>query len=311
MSLLVVIQARTGSTRFPNKVLADLGGRTILGGMLDRIRPLADDPGTRIVVATSDRPSDDVVAQVGADAGVAVTRGSEQDVLARFDLALAEHPADAVVRLTADCPLMDPQLVRRAVELHQATGADYTSNTLARTFPDGLDVEVMAAPALRWAADHATAPLEREHVTPHLQRHPRRFLLAQLLSEALAGEERWTVDEVADLAALRRALTGAALAPDVGWEELLAAFGRQTHPGGVKALPLATEHRRGGRFVRHWRIAHGSTPLGTAVVEVDDGGSGTLEVMSDQPGIATEAVRTQLRADLQVTQLTTRTGSPR
>jgi spore coat polysaccharide biosynthesis protein SpsF len=311
MSLLVVVQARTGSTRFPNKVLADLGGRTMLGGMLERIAPLADDPGTEVVVATSDRQGDDAVAQVATAAGVAVTRGSEQDVLQRFLTALEEHPADTVVRLTADCPLMDPQVVRAAVAVHQATGADYTSNTLARTFPDGLDVEVISAAALRWAAEHATTLDEREHVTPHLQRHPRRFLIAQLRSEALAGHERWTVDEAHDLDVLGQALADAALVPDAPWEELLEAFGRHAPQDGVQAVPLATEHRRGGRFVRQWQIVLGRTTLGAANVVVDDGGSGTLEVMSDDAHSAEEAVRAQLLADLQVTHLSTGTGAIR
>jgi spore coat polysaccharide biosynthesis protein SpsF len=154
MTTIGVVQARTGSTRLPGKVLADLGGEPLLAFMLRRLRPIAVD---RLVVATSDDRRDDAVAAVAERAGVAVVRGPEDDVLARFAIALDAHPADTVVRLTADCPLVDPDVVDEALALHRRSGAAYTSNTLIRTFPDGLDVEVVSADALTDAASHATA----------------------------------------------------------------------------------------------------------------------------------------------------------
>ena len=121
MTTLAVVQARMGSTRLPGKVLADLGGRPLLRFLLDRLSDLDVD---HLVVATSDLPGDDAVADVAAAAGVEVVRGSERDVLARFVAALDEHPADTVVRLTADCPLVDPAIVRAALDLHRTSGAD-------------------------------------------------------------------------------------------------------------------------------------------------------------------------------------------
>ncbi len=155
-----IIQARSGSTRLPGKVLAEVAGRPMLGFMLDRLRDRLE--GAQLVVATSDLDRDDAVADVADDAGVAVVRGPEADVLERFRLALEAHPAEAVVRLTADCPLIDPALVTRVIELRAETGADYACNVLPRTFPRGLDVEVLTAEALAAAAAEAAGVVWRE-----------------------------------------------------------------------------------------------------------------------------------------------------
>ena len=135
-SSLCVIQARTGSTRLPGKVLQDLGGRPLLRFMLDRLADLHVD---QLVVATSTLDRDDAVVEVAFDAGCQVVRGSEADVLERFTDALAVFPADHVVRLTADCPLADPVLIEAVLARHLDRGADYTSNVFPRTFPRGLD----------------------------------------------------------------------------------------------------------------------------------------------------------------------------
>src|SRR5204862_6675946 len=135
----------------------------------------------------------------GESVGVPVVRGEEADVLSRFALALDTHPADTIVRLTADCPLADPAIVADALALHDRAGAAYTSNSLVRTFPDGLDVEVIAATALRDAHAEAADPLEREHVTPFVYRRPERYRLRALRTPELLGDERWTVDTAADL----------------------------------------------------------------------------------------------------------------
>jgi spore coat polysaccharide biosynthesis protein SpsF len=216
-----------GSTRLPGKVLADLGGRPLLSFMLERLGGL---PVDHLVIATSDLPADDPVARLGADLGVATFRGSHEDVLGRFAGALATFPADLVVRLTGDCPLADPQIIVDALTLADNTGAHYTSNTLIRTFPDGLDVEVITAPALAEAADSAVDPIEREHVTPYLYRRPERFRLAALRCPEMLGDERWTVDTPSDLEFVRSIV--AALAPDprFGWQGAVEVVGRRNDP---------------------------------------------------------------------------------
>jgi len=203
MSALCVVQARTGSSRLPGKVLLDLGGRPVLALLLLR---LLRGPFP-VVVATSTAPGDDEVARLAEALGVPAMRGPEADVLERFRLVADAFPeADPIVRITADCPFIDPAVVERAVAVHLASGADYTSNTLARTFPDGLDVEVMTRSALLTAAAAATAADEREHVTPFLQRHPDRFRLAGFCSGHDLGDVRLTLDTIDDLYDMRSRL---------------------------------------------------------------------------------------------------------
>ena len=225
MKTVVVIQARMGSTRLPGKVLADLGGRPLLGLQLARLECL---PDARIVVATSDRPGDDAVAALAAEYGVPCVRGPEHDVLSRFALAVAAHPGDEVVRLTADCPLTDAGLVEAVLALRRATDADYAGNTLIRTFPDGLDVEVMTAATFAAVDREATDPLDREHVTRFVLRHPQRFRSANLRAPRPLAAERWTVDTIEDLERVREIV--AALDDPVGaaWDEVLACAGTTT-----------------------------------------------------------------------------------
>src|SRR3954470_19546890 len=122
MTTMVVVQARTGSSRLPGKVLAPVAGRPMLRLLLDRLAPVAAD---RVVVATSDRTADDAIEEIASDARVATVRGPEDDVLPRFLLVLDTYPSDMVVRVTADCPLTDPAIVDLAVDRLRATGADY------------------------------------------------------------------------------------------------------------------------------------------------------------------------------------------
>lgn len=227
MSVTCVIQARTGSTRLPGKVLMDLAGRPMLGFMLDRLADLAVD---HLVVATSTLSRDDPIEAVARDAGVAVVRGCEADVLARFAAALDEFPATDVVRLTADCPLTDPAIVAAVLARHRATGAAYTSNVLPRTFPKGLDVEVITADVLNAAAAEAVDPTEREHVTPFVQRRPERFRLANVRAHLPLGREWWTVDTAADLERVRSVVARIGN-PRASWTEILAAVGAVAGPG--------------------------------------------------------------------------------
>lgn len=239
---LCVVQARTGSTRLPGKVLQDLGGVPMLEFMLRRLAAL---DVAQVVVATSTLDRDDAVAEIADRCGVGVVRGSESDVLARFVTALDRFPAPTVVRLTADCPLTDPAIVAAVLDRHHERGADYTTNVLPRSFPKGLDVEVVSADALRTADRDATDPDEREHVTPYLYRRPERFRLANLDSTLNAGDERWTVDTAEDLERVR-AILAAVGDPLADWHTLLAAFGRtalRPAPGAVVLRPARADDR--------------------------------------------------------------------
>ena len=239
-STLCVVQARTGSTRLPGKVLEPLGGRPMLQFMLDRLADLRVD---ELVVATSTLDRDDAVVEVAFDAGRQVVRGSESDVLDRFTSALAAYPADHVIRLTADCPLADPVLVEAVLARHLDRGADYTSNVFPRTFPRGLDCEVMTAAALRTAHAEATDPAEREHVTPFFYRRPERFSLANMRNDAPLGREGWTVDTAEDLAFVR-GLVGRMDDDTFSWRDAWSVVGPRApdDPGGIVLVPAGREH---------------------------------------------------------------------
>ncbi|WP_083940275.1 cytidylyltransferase domain-containing protein, partial [Saccharomonospora saliphila] len=168
-----VIQARVSSSRLPGKVLRPLAGRSVLGWV---IRAAARAPGVdAVVVATSTDPGDDAVVAEAREHGADVVRGPLDDVLGRFLVACAEHPADAVVRLTADCPLADPALLAQVVALWRAQPElDYVSTTLVRTLPRGFDAELVRVPVLREQARTSRGP-HREHVTWAVRRAPERY----------------------------------------------------------------------------------------------------------------------------------------
>ena len=187
-AVLCVVQARTGSTRLPGKVLRELGDVSMLEFLLRRLEhfgPAESVPtwsSLGVVVATTDRSADDPIVEVAERCGVGVVRGDEFDVLGRFARVVNDCDADHVVRLTADCPLTDPLIVEAVVTKHLERGAHYTTNVLPRTFPKGLDVEVIDCGALLEASRLARDPVEREHVTPYLYRRPERYVLANLRS---------------------------------------------------------------------------------------------------------------------------------
>jgi len=196
---VVVIQARLGSTRLPGKTLADIAGRPLLAHVVERAAAI---PGIAdVVIATTVNPADDALEAFARAGRFRWVRGSEEDVLDRFCLAARETRAEVVVRITADCPLLDPVVSGRMLAEYEARrpGVDYVSNVHPPTYPDGLDTEVFSLEVLETAAREAGLPSEREHVTPFLWSHPERFRLANLRHEEDLSGHRWTVDTAADL----------------------------------------------------------------------------------------------------------------
>lgn len=198
MNVVCIVQARMTSTRLPGKVLKEVLGKPLLEYEIERLQRCRS--LSKIVVATTVLPSDDAVVTLCEQLGVSVFRGSEEDVLSRFAQAAKLYQADVVVRVTADCPLLDPAVVDLVVQtyLESADKYDYVSNTLERTYPRGLDVEVFSAKALQLAQANSVNAEEREHVTVYIYRRPQEFSIYQVKEEADNSNQRWTVDTPED-----------------------------------------------------------------------------------------------------------------
>ena len=198
--IVAVLQARMSSQRYPGKILASLGDEPMILRQLERIRLARVD---RIVVATSTDATDDPLCVELDRIGVPYFRGALYDVLDRVYGAATAFEARHVVRLTADCPLTDPRIVDRIVAAHIADGSDYTSNTLVRTYPDGLDVEVATLAAIERAWRECEDRTQREHVMPYLYAKPGRFKLGNVVQNIDRSYYRLTVDYPEDLAVVR------------------------------------------------------------------------------------------------------------
>ncbi len=219
MHVVAVIQARMGSTRLPRKVLTPLAGRPVLGWVTRSLE--ACDELDEIVLATSTEAGDDALAAYAAQHGVRCVRGPERDVLSRYLLALEQTAADAVVRITADCPLLDPSLVDLVVAVWRSDPSwEYVATTLQRSLPRGLDVELVSAPTLR-GLDESAVGFHRQHVTSLLYREPAGRRLLGLCVAPRADDLRVTLDTAEDLALLQ-AVTEALGDRIVGWAELVA-----------------------------------------------------------------------------------------
>lgn len=196
MSIVAILQARASSSRLPNKVLKPILGIPMLQHQIERVcrSQLID----QLVVATSDETSDDVLAQLLEKSGISVYRGSLNDVLDRFYNAANQYQPAHVVRLTGDCPLIDPEVIDDVISHHLNTSADYTSNVSPPSFPDGLDVEVMTLSTLERAWNCANLASDREHVTSYIRKETSGFLVQNIENKQDLSALRWTVDELAD-----------------------------------------------------------------------------------------------------------------
>ncbi|MEO8313283.1 MAG: glycosyltransferase family protein [Pseudomonadota bacterium] len=203
--MVIIIQARMGSTRLPGKVLRSITGRPMLSYQIERLKRVSQAP--LIVVATTVEPADDAIVDFCSSEGIVCTRGSEQDVLDRYWQAANKVGASAIVRITSDCPLIDPQLVDSAIAMFTGPGEyDYVSNMLTPTWPYGMAVEVFSAKALAEAWREATEAEEREHVTPFIYWRPSRYHLGSLTMRPDLSAHRWTVDTPEDFELISRIL---------------------------------------------------------------------------------------------------------
>ncbi len=218
MKIVALVQARMGSTRLPNKVMRPIGGTPMIELLLSRLSRAKE--VDQIVVATSvDMRNQSLVDHV-RKLGYACEQGSENDVLDRFVQAARAHQADVVVRITGDCPLVDPALVDEVVRRFKESGVDYFSNTDPPTYPDGLDIEVFSLNVLEQANKETNKPFDREHVTPYLH-ESGLFKTASMQHSQDLSTLRWTVDEPADFSVVEKVFQHFHPRTDFTWVEVL------------------------------------------------------------------------------------------
>lgn len=206
--VVAIIQARMSSRRLPGKILLDIDGISMLEQVVERVRRAQTI--NQVVVATTLDEEDDQVAHLCEQNNFQFARGSNEDVLKRYVQAAKQFGADVVVRITADCPLMDPEVIDKTVDnfLERIGEVDFGSNRgsgeIRRTYPIGMDVEVFSREALERAGKEAHQPHQREHVTPYLYEQPGRFRTVTIDSGGDFGQLRWTVDTAEDLEFVRQ-----------------------------------------------------------------------------------------------------------
>jgi spore coat polysaccharide biosynthesis protein SpsF (cytidylyltransferase family) len=229
MRTIAIIQARMTSSRLPGKVLAELNGVPLLAYMIHRVR-LAESLDD-VWVATTENTTDDSIVAACSELGVNVFRGAEFDVLERFFKAAEYAQAEIVIRLTADCPMMDPALIDEFVNEFRRGNCHYLSNVSERTYPDGLDVEVFDINTLRTTHEQAATEYDREHVTSYIYGGPKHcrsnseFKLRHLLFTSDFSHVRWTVDQQKDLDNIRQIV--ARLPMDFSWLDALSLVTRE------------------------------------------------------------------------------------
>jgi spore coat polysaccharide biosynthesis protein SpsF len=227
--IVAIVQGRMDSSRLPGKVLKDIAGKPMLWHVVERARRarLVDE----VVVATTTEASDEAIEAFCKQNAYSYHRGSLHDVLDRFYQAAKRYQADVIVRLTADCPLLDPGVVDHTIEEFQRRGVDFAANRLPppfkRTYPIGLDTEVCSFAALEKAWMEAKAPYEREHVMPYLYDVDGRFKVLRVDNEIDYGDLRWTVDTPEDLELVRQIFARLSDQPDFTWLDVLALFERE------------------------------------------------------------------------------------
>lgn len=220
MTTAVIVQARMGSSRLPGKVMLDLQGQTVLQHVLKRCKRV---PGVDVVVcAVPGDASSAPIMRAADEAGATVFKGSEQDVLARYLGAARAVGADVVLRVTSDCPLIDPQVCGEVLALRHRDDADYACNNMPRSFPHGLDCEAFPVRALAEAAAATNDAFDHEHVTPWLRRAPhiRRANLPS--GDASLATLRWTLDYPEDLQFFRALFAAAPSSAQTGFKEIVA-----------------------------------------------------------------------------------------
>jgi spore coat polysaccharide biosynthesis protein SpsF len=226
MKTVAIIQARMSSIRLPDKIMADIIGKPMLSHVVNRAQQAKH--LDLVVVATSVHPQDDLVVTFCRKEGIPYFRGSLDDVLDRYYHAARHYDADVVVRLTADCPLLDPSVIDQIVQVFRSGQYDYVSNTIQPTYPDGLDTEVFRFDVLEQTWREARLKSEREHVTPYIKKQTALFRLHNVENDQDLSSLRWTVDRPEDLEFVRAVYGYLSKTASFGVNEVLSLI--EEHP---------------------------------------------------------------------------------
>lgn len=263
MKVVAIVQARMGSTRLPNKVMKPIGGFPMIELLLARLAKSAQID--QIVLATSSDEQNTPLVEHVQKLGYTCVRGSETDVLERYLLAARQVHADVVIRITGDCPLIDPVLVDKAIAQFKAAGVDYLSNAAPATYPDGLDTEVFSLLALERAGRESQEPFDHEHVTPYLRR-PGLFKTDVMRNDEDLSGLRWTVDEPADFDVVSQVF--AHFAPDMhfSWTQVLELQRRRPDIFAANHDIIRNEGATMGAGQKLWKRAKAVIPGGNMLL---------------------------------------------
>ena len=208
MNVIAIVQARTSSTRLPNKVLLPLNGKTVIENVIDRVKRAK--LVTKTILATSTDPSDDGLAKLCEEKGIEVFRGSLNDCLDRFYQAAKQYQADVIVRITGDCPLIDPEIIDKALNEHINKKNDFTCTAFrhSETFPDGEDVDILSFNALERSWKEAEVEYQREHITQYITANQDQFQISNIENNEDLSGKRWTLDEPNDYEFIKAVYAG-------------------------------------------------------------------------------------------------------
>lgn len=198
----VMIQARSSSTRLPDKALKKIEGKPIIWHIINRAKKIKS--AEQIIIITTRKKEDKIFLEIAKDNGVLGFQGSEKDLLERHYQCALKYNADPIIRITSDCPLIDPYIVEKMIQIYLKNNYDYVTNREPPTYPDGLDTEIFSFDALKKANRYAKLRSEREHVNPYIVKHPQKFKIFNYRYRKDLSHLRWTVDEKRDLKFVRQ-----------------------------------------------------------------------------------------------------------
>lgn len=263
MKVIAIIQARMGSTRLPNKVMKSIHGIPMIECLLSRLSKSTE--LDQIIVATSTDEHNEPLVNHVTKLGFVCEQGSETDVLDRYVRVAKKHSANVIVRITGDCPLIDPMLVDELINKFKELSVDYCSNIDPPTYPDGLDIEVFTLSALECADQEVTSLFDREHVTPYL-RNQDKFIRASIKNDIDYSDLRWTVDELSDFQVVEGVFQAFSPRLDFGWEEVLALHRSRPELFQANKHLIRNEGANTGMGQKLWKRAKQVIPGGNMLL---------------------------------------------